>query len=170
MASEEACAAIAGFVANLANPSDYHNDYNLTNGDLALHLPGPDSVSKKTLEQELSALAARIHALQRSKREVPAENGLPTSSGSDAGVTHSRRDSQASIIKTILAPRTNGVTESKRGDAAQRYPAGVDPQPCGPPGRTDPHAEGHNRDCQRAACAAAGPHAESARWTGEWHG
>lgn len=67
MATEDSVAgAVAGILSGLAKGVDHSSPPSGTNGvqPPIVELPGPDSISKTTLEQELTALAARIHSLE----------------------------------------------------------------------------------------------------------
>lgn len=58
--------AVAGILSGLAKSADLGHLQSGTNGvsPSAVELPGPDTIAKTTLEQELTALASRIHTLE----------------------------------------------------------------------------------------------------------
>ncbi|KAF2839348.1 two-component histidine kinase [Patellaria atrata CBS 101060] len=99
MLNEETSAAVAGIISNLAKQYDPVTDSSFP-GQIAvngtkgahIHLPGPDTIEKKTYERELSALAARIQFLEAKANIVnhesfpitPSEPGLSSPFTSDS--------------------------------------------------------------------------------------
>lgn len=142
---EDTISAVAAFVADLAssiNPCHYPG-YNaqpksLPSGNYEsyrLILPGDESPVKRNLEEELSALAARVRYLEdkaltlnnHALPDTPSENGAPTSpfgsnglngavfSGRNGSAVQLRQGSGAARnnhVFNLLAVRTNGRTFS----------------------------------------------------------
>ena len=140
MLDEETSAAVAGALANLAKQYDPQDDVSFrgqvaTNG-LKGHnvvLPGAETIAKKTIEQELSHLAARIQYLEARANGgsgnvfpmTPNEAGLATPFNPESPArTHrtassaparqnsgSSKDSRATWITNLLNSRENANGE-----------------------------------------------------------
>lgn len=142
---EDTLSAVAAFVADLAssiNPCHYPGydaqPKSLPTGSYEsyrLVLPGDESPVKRNLEEELSALAARVRYLEdkastlnnHALPDTPSENGAPTSpfgsNGSNGAVFSGRNGSAVQLrqgsgaarnnhVFNLLAVRTNGRTFS----------------------------------------------------------
>ncbi len=140
---DETLSAVAAIVADLAssvNPSCTFPGFGAQSKGLSAGnyescrpiLPGDDSPAKQNLEEELSALAARIRYLQdrtaainnHALPDTPNENGAPTSPfGANGSVVPSRNGStlqfrqgpgavRNSHVTNLLAGRANGRTFS----------------------------------------------------------
>ncbi|KAL9094039.1 MAG: hypothetical protein Q9165_003709 [Trypethelium subeluteriae] len=136
MLDEETSAAVAGVLANLARQYDPVEDGSFrgqvaTNGlkGSNIILPGTDTVAKKTLEQELSHLAARIQYLEARANGstgtvfpmTPNEAGVATPFPSPSPArgqrtassvparqnSGSNKDSRANWVTNLLASREN---------------------------------------------------------------
>lgn len=142
---EDTLSAVAAFVADLAssiNPCHYPGydaqPKSLPTGNYEsyrLILPGDESPVKRNLEEELSALAARVRYLEdkaltlnnHALPDTPSENGAPTSpfgsNGVNGAVFPGRNGSTVQLrqgsgaarnnhVFNLLAVRTNGRTFS----------------------------------------------------------
>ena len=140
MLDEETSAAVAGVLANLAKQYDPVDDASFrgqvaTNGVKGnnVMLPGPETIAKKTLEQELSHLASRIQYLEARANggsgnvfpmtpneaghatpfhpESPARAYRTASSIPARQNSGSNKDSRATWVTNLLATRENANGE-----------------------------------------------------------
>lgn len=148
---EDTLSAVAAFVADLASSVNlcHYTGYDVQSKSLApgsyesyrLILPGEESPLKRNLEEELSALAARVRYLEDKASTVnnhalpdtPSENGAPTSpfgsnvsnglnglngtvfsgrNGSAIQLRHGSGAARNNHVFNLLAVRTNGRTFS----------------------------------------------------------
>lgn len=132
MMSEDTSAAIASTLSNLARCRDVGKGaYQVIAGGLGtgrVLLPGPDTIAKRTLEQELSALALRIQGLE-ARADAGRTQILPITPNepeispplsvddldedptdlSNKDTRSGSKEVQATIVKTLLAGNSDGA-------------------------------------------------------------
>lgn len=126
MADKETLAAATTFVRGLArnvappyNPPDFH--LHSSNGKLSL--PGTDDIAKRSLEDELSALAARIKYLEDKASTVnnqvlpdtPSEFGAPTSPFATGSSSIARNGASRPVRQLSTSTRENHISKLLEG-------------------------------------------------------
>lgn len=131
MPHEETSAAVAGILANFAKQytpfeSDSFPTAFLTNGikNPKISLPGEDTVEKRTLERELTALASRIQILEA--KAASGTNSLPMTPNEPLQSAFPSADTPSSPRFVTSAPRqrsaswVNSLFARTDGDASTR--------------------------------------------------
>lgn len=130
MADRESVAAATAIIRGLArnvapsyNPPDFllHSKNATTNGKLSL--PGPEDDTKQSLQDELSALAARIRYLEDKASTVnnqvlpdtPSEFGAPTSPFANGSSSTARNGVSRPVRQLSTSTRENHVSKLLAG-------------------------------------------------------
>ena len=115
MPHEETSAAVAIILSNLAKQYTPLEDHSFPTSAIAngikssrISLPGAETVEKKTLEQELTALAARIHILE--SRAASGTNSLPITPNEPITSPFPHIDSPAAPRSSGSSPRQRSVS------------------------------------------------------------
>ena len=121
MPSEELCAAIAGHISNLCKQPESITDSSIanllpseTNEPRDIPLPGPDSITKKALERELSALATRIQVLEA--RALANNQKFSTSTNDNRNRQHTIRGSRSVEpgVDSVKSHRSDSLSKDSR--------------------------------------------------------